>query len=117
MRCSAVVEEGCGGGFRAGARLRVPPVPGPVPGWWRETTLGRQRRPGDDGDGFGDGDGGPRGRDCGPAGGGGGSSAGRPGGAVLLHAGLDGAAGGTSRSRRAGESDRGAGPGTAAAAA
>ena len=46
-----------------------------------------------------------------------GSSAGRPGGAVLLHADLGSAAGGAPGSRRAGERDRGVGPGTAAAAA
>ena len=49
---------------------------GPDPGAWGKTTLGRQRRPGDDGDGFGDA--GPRGRQRRPAGRGAGSSAGRP---------------------------------------
>src|ERR1035437_9210779 len=64
-----------------------------------KTTLGRQRRPGDDGDSEGFGDPGPRRRDCGSAGGGAGSSAGRPGRAFLLHADLGSAAGGSPGSR------------------
>ena len=58
---SGGVDAGCRGGFRAGARLRVPRICGPVPGRWGETTLGRRRRPGDDGKDYGDGD-----RDDGP---------------------------------------------------
>jgi hypothetical protein len=36
LRWSAVVEAGLRGRAEGGARLRVPPVRGPVPGSWRE---------------------------------------------------------------------------------
>src|SRR5712692_8109963 len=66
-RCSAVAAAGCRGQVRGGVRLAVPPVSGPVPGSWREMTLGSWRT-GDGAGGFGDGDDDRRGREPVPGG-------------------------------------------------